>query len=212
MDTFFKINEHLLDFITHLPLQLKKEISSIISRNIQHLELDEESAVFFTLLKRLDAALTIMDNTTAADIPTNLSKLLHWYKSLGMKTLDMWLKALQTEYLHRFLVDNPLPNILSSPKDFFCGAASSSRLSSYFNDTKLESIKTSLCDVGWDNISSEFEGYFLKNSAEYQFDFFNALDIVNRITNQFIVPEWSKLSHVVVPYYQTFKDYTFEDL
>ena len=212
MDIFFKLNVEAFNFITNLPLQFKKELSGIIDENIQNFKLGDESAVFFTILKRLDAALTITANTTAADLPTNLSKLLHWYKSLGLRTLDMWLRALQTESLHRFLVDNSLDNILNSPRDFFCGATSSSRLNLYFNDTKLESIKTSLCTIGWDNINSEFEVYFVENSTEYQFDFFNALNIVNRITNQFIVPEWLKLSNIVSSYYQTFNDYTFEDL
>ena len=152
-----------------------------------------------------------MDNATAMMIP-NLTKLLQWYKSFGTQTLGIWLEALQTESLHQFLVNNQLPEILKDPRNFFCGPSSLSRLSKYFNRTQLPLVKEALCSINWVNVSSEFEMYFLQNTMKSKFDIFKAFKIVSRITQQFVMPEWEELLGVVTPYYETFVNYTFEEL
>ena len=212
--------DKIFTIIGSLPPPLQEEINYYLLEEIWYFAdhfypkdlVEEQFSIFGSILSKVDTAIMSIDNGTTANIPPNLFELIQWYDNFGPRTLGVLLEALEKESLHRFLVDNSLPTILSNSENFFCGPSSLSRFSMYFNDTQLHVIQMALCNISWGNISLEFEEYFFANSTASKLDFFRISEIANRITHEFILPEWSKLLNEVNPYYERFLRYTLKDL
>ena len=194
---FERLGLKLLEVIANIPLSTRMEINKGVDRIIKDLKLRDVADGIMTALVRVDRVL----NETSPDVPPNLANLRRWYNRFGQETLSNLLRALQKEKLHKFLVENSLPEILRDPANFFCGENSTEKLLMYFGVANgpfpLEDVKA-LCRINWINFTAEFDTFFLENTDENRFDLFELTSIINRMVDEVLLEEASKTVDTVM--------------